>query len=51
MEMIVCEIWSILVSSIVMVILECFSSLSNEAGADLFGVSLGGMNLTWHVAA
>jgi hypothetical protein len=34
-----------------MVVLECFSSLSNEAGADLFGASLGGMNLTWPVAA
>jgi hypothetical protein len=39
-------IWSILVSSIVMVVLGCFSSRSN-GGAGLLGVSLGGMNLTW----
>ena len=44
------EIWSILVSSIAMVVLGCFSSLSN-GGAGLFGVSLGGMNLAWPGAA
>jgi hypothetical protein len=49
-DMMVWEIWSILVSSIAMVVLGHFSSLSN-GGVDLLGISLGGINLTWPGAA